>query len=106
MKARRLIEGSTYGPETLKVIGKAFDDAWSEIAGHFSPTGLQAQSARLKLAHAVLAVARDDSREPEELKNAALQIMAMNYRDQSDPARPVDGKPVLTNFALTQPLRE
>ena len=98
MKARRLIKGSTYGPETLKVIGKAFDDAWSEIAGHFSPAGLQAQSARLKLAHAVLAIARDDSRDSEELKNAALQIMAINYRDQSDPARPVDGKPVLTNF--------
>ena len=30
MKARKLIEGATYGPETLKVIGKAFDDAWSE----------------------------------------------------------------------------
>ena len=32
MKARQLIQGATYGPETLKVIGKAFDDAWSEIA--------------------------------------------------------------------------
>ena len=101
MKARKLIEGATYGPETLKVIGKAFDDAWSEIAGHFSLTGLQAQSARLKLAHAVLAVAREDSRDPDELKDAALQVMAMNYRDQSDPARPVDGKPVLTSFANT-----
>ena len=63
MKARKLIEGATYGPETLKVIGKALDDAWSEISGHFSTNGLQSQSARLKLAHAVLAVARDDSRE-------------------------------------------
>ena len=61
MKARKLIEGATYGPETLKVIGKAFDDAWSEIAGHFSRNGLRAQSARLKLAHAVLAVARNES---------------------------------------------
>ena len=50
MKARKLIEGATYGPETLKVIGKAFDDAWSEIAGHFTRNGLQAQSMRLKLA--------------------------------------------------------
>jgi hypothetical protein len=89
MKARMLIEGATYGPETLKVIGKAFDDAWSEIAGHFARTGLQAESARLKLAHAVLAVARDDSRDSDELKHAALQVMALNYRDQSDPSRPV-----------------
>ena len=41
MKARDLIEGATYGPETLKVICKAFDDAWSEIAGHFTHNGLQ-----------------------------------------------------------------
>lgn len=101
MKARQLIEGSTYGPETLKVIGKAFDDAWSEIAGHFSSNGLQAQSVRLKLAHAVLAVARDDSRDSNEVKNAALQIMAMNYRDQSDPSRPVDGNPVTSSLANT-----
>ena len=100
MKARKLIEGATYGPETLKVIGKAFDDAWSEIAGHFTHNGLQAQSVRLKLAHAVLAAAGDDSRDSDELKNAALQVMAMNYRDQSDPARPVGWQPaVLTNFA-------
>ena len=43
----------------------------------------------------MLAVARDDSRDPDEVKNAALQIMAMNYRDQSDPSGPVDRKPIL-----------
>ena len=89
MKARRLVAGATYGPETLKVVGKAFDDAWSEISGHFTRNGLQAQSARLKLAHAVLAVARDDSRDLDQLKNAALEVMAMNYRDQSAPTGPV-----------------
>ena len=89
MKARELIEGATYGPETLKVICKAFDDGWSEIAGHFTHNGLQAQSARLKLAEAVLAVARDDSCDSDEVKNQALQIMAMNYRKQPDPGAPV-----------------
>jgi hypothetical protein len=85
----------------LKVIGKAFDDAWSEIAGHFSHNGLKAQSARLRLARAVLAVARDDSRDSDELKNEALQVMAMNYRDQSDPSRPVGTRPVWTSIANT-----
>ena len=92
MKARKLITSATYGPETLKVIGKAFDDAWSEIAPHFSQNGLQAQSARLKLARAVLSAAREDSRDPDELKNAALQVMAMAYRDQSHPSRPVSAR--------------
>jgi hypothetical protein len=87
MKAHQLIEGATYGPETLKVISKAFDDAWSEISGQFSNSELQAQSARLKLSHAVRAVAREDSGDSDELKNAALQIVAMNQRDQPDRAR-------------------
>jgi hypothetical protein len=87
MKARNLIQGATYGPETLKVIRNAFDDAWSEIGSQFD--GLQSQAARLKLARAVLSVAREDSRDPDELKNAALQVMAMAYRDRSDPASPV-----------------
>ena len=85
MKARKLIEGAIYGPETLKVICKAFDDGWSEIAGHFTHKGLQAQSARLRLAAAVLAVARDDSCGSDEVKNQALQIMAVNYREEADP---------------------
>src|SRR5262249_27330899 len=28
MKARQLIDGASFGPEALKVIGQAFDDAW------------------------------------------------------------------------------
>jgi len=87
MKARQLIQGATFGPEALKVIGKAFDDAWSKIGSQFDTQ--QAQFARLRLARAVLSVAREDSRDPEELKNAALQTMALNYRDRSDPAGPI-----------------
>ena len=30
MKARRLLEGATYPPETLAVVFKAFDQAWAE----------------------------------------------------------------------------
>ena len=35
MKARQLIDGATYGPDALKVIGQAFDEAWRDIAGNF-----------------------------------------------------------------------
>ena len=87
MKARQLIQGATFGPEALKVIGKAFDDAWSEIGSQFDKQ--QAQLVRLRLARAVLSVATEDSRDPDELKNAALQTMALNYRDRSDPAGPI-----------------
>ena len=80
MQARRLIENSTFDPDTVHLLFQAFDEAWSEIAGHFD-NGLKAtQQARLRLAHAVLIVAREDSDDAERLKNDALQVMALAYR--------------------------
>jgi hypothetical protein len=35
VKARQLIDGASYGPEELKVIEQAFDDAWAAIEGNF-----------------------------------------------------------------------
>jgi hypothetical protein len=35
MKARRLIDGASFGPDALKAIVQAFDKAWAEIAGNF-----------------------------------------------------------------------
>lgn len=32
MKARQLIGESSYGPEVLKVLYQAFDQAWAEVA--------------------------------------------------------------------------
>ena len=80
MKARRLIESSAYGPETLEVLYKALDDGWAEIASHFAEE--DHAHARMRLAHALLAVGREDSKDPEQLKNAALQVMALSYRDR------------------------
>src|SRR5262245_60097072 len=31
----QLIAGVVYGPDALKVIGQAFDEAWRDIAGNF-----------------------------------------------------------------------
>ena len=81
MKAQALISGATYGPDALKVICKAFDDAWAHIQHHFDGDVHQAEEVRLRLAHAILAVATDTSRDPEELKNQALQALATNYRE-------------------------
>jgi hypothetical protein len=83
MKARDLIGGAAYDPSTLKIITKAFDAAWSEIAHHFERDALHVQSARLKLADAILSVAKEDSQDAEDLKTAALQIMAREYRHPS-----------------------
>jgi hypothetical protein len=35
MKARQLIDDASYGPEAVKALGQAFDEAWVNIAGNF-----------------------------------------------------------------------
>jgi hypothetical protein len=76
MEARRLIESSAYGPETLSVLYEALDNAWSEIAKQF--TEKEHADARMRLAHALLVVAREDSRDPNLVKRDALQLMALS----------------------------
>lgn len=79
MKARRLIESASLSPDTLQVTCRAFDDAWASISDHYRR---DEEDARLRLAHAVLLVAREDSQDPDGLKNDALQVMAKAYRDR------------------------
>ena len=79
MKAAKIFEGCTYGPETLQVVGTAFDDAWTEIAPHFNDEEARRADVRERLAHAILVLAREDSRDLVKLKDEALQLMAMAY---------------------------
>ena len=80
MNARHLIEGASFGPDALKALGQAFDEAWKEIAANFGNEPAVIESARLRLAQALLSVADDNSRDVEALKQAALQRMALDYR--------------------------
>ena len=80
MRARHLIGGASFGPEALKGITQAFDDAWNSIAADFGNNPLAIEAARLKLANVILAIAHDDRADPEEIKRAALQVMAKDAR--------------------------
>jgi hypothetical protein len=80
MKARSLIDGASFGPDVLKAIGQAFDEAWEEIAGNIGNDLQDIDMARMKLAIAVLSIADEDTRDVEVLKRAALQRMALDYR--------------------------
>lgn len=62
------------------IIGKAFDQAWNDIAPNFGDNPTVIEAARMRLAHAVLSVAKNESRDVNELKNAALQVFALAYR--------------------------
>lgn len=80
MKARHLIGSASFGPEALKGITQALDDAWSSIAADFGNNPLAIEAARLKLANIILAIAQDDTSSPEQIKSAALQAMAKDTR--------------------------
>jgi len=82
MKAQQLIDGCSFGPEALKAIGQAFDAAWQEIAGNFGSDPAEIEAARLQLASALLSIASEDSRNAEVLKRAALERMALDYKDR------------------------
>lgn len=60
MKARSLLSGAAYGPERLKDIYRAFDEAWEAIKPVLADSPLAHESARLKLANLILAVAEPD----------------------------------------------
>jgi len=79
MEARRLIDGAAFGPEAVKVMGEAFDQAWAEIAGNFGGNPIEIETARLKLAEAMLSVATEASIDVAALKACALQAMATEF---------------------------
>jgi hypothetical protein len=83
MRARRLIDGASFGSEATKAIGQAFDAAWAEIARNFGDDPADIEDARLKLANALLSVASEDSQDVEVLKKAGLQRLALEYRESS-----------------------
>jgi hypothetical protein len=82
MKARRLIDGASFGPDALKVLGQAFDEAWAQIAGNFGNDPSEMERARLRLANAMLSVASEDSRDTAILVRTALEAMALGYRER------------------------
>ena len=81
MTATQMIDAASYGPEALKALGQAFDEAWLQIA----PDPVDIQKARVRLAGALLSIAHEDSRDVRVLKQAALERMALDYRRRSDP---------------------
>jgi hypothetical protein len=88
MKARQLIDGASFGPETVKAMGEAFDQAWVEVAGTFGDNPSQIESARLRLADAVISVTTEGSTDVAALKNGALQAMALDYKSGIRPRGP------------------
>jgi hypothetical protein len=74
MKALELIRNASYGPDHLKVLFTAFDQAWESMAGDVGTNPLAVEAARLKLADVILSLG-GEAKDADWLTNAALQIM-------------------------------
>jgi hypothetical protein len=77
MRARRIIEGAAFGPEVLKVVMQAFDEAWESVSGKFRSD--EHEHARAELADSVMNAAREDSADVERLREAGVRAMALKY---------------------------
>ena len=79
MKARALIDGAPFGPETLKAMGEAFDQAWARIKRIFGNVPESVETARIRLAEAIVSVATEGNTDAADLKNRAIAQMAKHY---------------------------
>lgn len=61
MKARTILGGASYGPDRLKDIYQAFDEAWAAIRPLVDDAPLAQEAARVKLANLILGVAKDEN---------------------------------------------
>jgi DhnA family fructose-bisphosphate aldolase class Ia len=79
---------AAYGPQSVKAMGQAFDEAWILIASQFG-TPEETEIARLLLAEAILSAATKGGCDVVALKAGALQALAMDYpyRSRSRPAQ-------------------
>ncbi len=56
MRARRIIEGASFGPDVLKVVRTAFDEAWAAVVDNFASS--EHEPAREALALARMSATR------------------------------------------------
>ena len=73
MKGRALIEDAAFGPEAIKVNGQALDEAWANTAGNYSD--VFREEARLRLASAILSIAKDGNLNVATLKKAGIEAL-------------------------------
>ena len=72
--------GKSCNPITLKVMGDAFDSAWGQVVDQFSACDVRAaQRARLVVAEAIIAHATETSRDLDQLRQAGLHALFLQY---------------------------
>lgn len=77
MRAKRILEGASYGPDVLKIAHKAFDEAWANVSHIF--TQAEHESVREVLAEAVISLLRDEASNIGRIRDEAIRSLQRKY---------------------------
>ena len=78
MKVRVLFADASYGPDQLKVLCKAFDAAWDQLAPNRGKDPDAVEAARMRLANIILGLSNKGMLDHDQLTNAALALMRVS----------------------------
>lgn len=77
MDAVDIFASEPLNPETTRLLAEVFEGTWCEIAQRYEDRPIVRDQVRLRLAEAILSMARDGVRDPVHIKESALLILAM-----------------------------
>lgn len=80
MQPRQMVRPASFGPDALKVIYKAYDDAWKEIAPKVSTDPAAVEWAKMSLATIMLGLANADSVTHDGLRAMAVAVFRAKHR--------------------------
>jgi hypothetical protein len=80
MQPRQMARPASFGPDALKVIYKAYDDAWNEIAPKVSTEPCAVEWAKMSLATIMLGLANADSVTHDGLRAMAVVVFCAKHR--------------------------
>ncbi len=70
-----MFPASSFDPETLRLLSRVFDEAWTETQVMLGAKPLDATTVRSALAQRILAAAKGGERDPTRLKLIALRAI-------------------------------
>jgi len=70
-----MFHASSFDPETVSLLSRAFDEAWIETQVMLGGKPVDATSVRSALAKRIMAAAKGGERDPARLKLIALQAI-------------------------------
>jgi hypothetical protein len=85
MEHHQIARASCFGPDALKVIFRAFDGAWDEVAPKISADPVVVEAARMSLATILLGLANAESMTPDGLRTMAIAMFCARHRIEVDP---------------------